>query len=80
MLPVRDLVYGTIGQGAQKKPIPANSTNLYEDPILLKSDGSPTYYLANVIDDHYMNITHVIRGTVNQIRDHICTTVLTGSL
>jgi glutamyl-tRNA synthetase len=30
--------------------------------ILLKSDGLPTYHLANVVDDHYMNITHVIRG------------------
>ena len=33
-----------------------------DDQILLKSDGWPTYHLANVIDDHYMNITHVIRG------------------
>ena len=30
--------------------------------ILLKSDGLPTYHLANVVDDHLMNITHVIRG------------------
>jgi len=34
-----------------------------EDNILLKSDGMPTYNLANVIDDHLMGITHVIRGT-----------------
>lgn len=34
-----------------------------EDNILLKSDGMPTYNFANVIDDHLMNITHVIRGT-----------------
>lgn len=33
-----------------------------EDFIILKSDGFPTYHLANVIDDHLMNITHVIRG------------------
>ena len=33
-----------------------------EDNILLKSDGWPTYNLANVIDDHLMGITHVIRG------------------
>ncbi len=33
-----------------------------EDNILLKSDGWPTYNLANVIDDHLMEITHVIRG------------------
>lgn len=34
-----------------------------EDNILIKSDGMPTYNFANVIDDHLMNITHVIRGT-----------------
>jgi glutamyl-tRNA synthetase len=33
-----------------------------EDIILLKSDGFPTYHLANVVDDHLMAITHVIRG------------------
>lgn len=33
-----------------------------EDNILLKSDGWPTYNLANVVDDHLMQITHVIRG------------------
>ena len=33
-----------------------------DDQILLKSDGFPTYHLANVIDDHLMGITHVIRG------------------
>ncbi|XP_072034082.1 nondiscriminating glutamyl-tRNA synthetase EARS2, mitochondrial-like [Amphiura filiformis] len=33
------------------------------DPVLLKSDGWPTYHLANVIDDHLMQITHVLRGT-----------------
>jgi glutamyl-tRNA synthetase len=33
-----------------------------EDNILLKSDGMPTYNLANVVDDHLMEITHVIRG------------------
>jgi len=32
------------------------------DFILLKSDGYPTYHLANVIDDHLMNISHVLRG------------------
>ena len=32
------------------------------DAILLKSDGFPTYHLANVVDDHEMDITHVIRG------------------
>jgi glutamyl-tRNA synthetase len=33
-----------------------------DDKVLLKSDGMPTYHLANVVDDHLMNITHVIRG------------------
>jgi len=33
-----------------------------EDQILIKSDGYPTYNFANVIDDHAMNITHVVRG------------------
>lgn len=33
-----------------------------KDPVLIKSDGWPTYHFANVIDDHLMNITHVIRG------------------
>lgn len=37
-------------------------TNLIDDQILLKSDGYPTYHLANVVDDHEMKITHVIRG------------------
>jgi len=32
------------------------------DQILIKSDGFPTYHLANVVDDHYMKISHVIRG------------------
>ncbi|CCH57030.1 glutamyl-tRNA synthetase [Fibrisoma limi BUZ 3] len=33
-----------------------------DDKVLLKSDGLPTYHLANVVDDHIMGITHVIRG------------------
>ena len=48
-----DLVYGDIT--VDYKDI--------EDGILLKSDGMPTYNFANVIDDHLMGITHVIRGT-----------------
>ena len=35
---------------------------LIEDPIIIKSDGFPTYHFANVIDDYLMKITHVIRG------------------
>jgi glutamyl-tRNA synthetase len=37
-------------------------TSLLEDFVILKSDGFPTYHLANVVDDHLMNISHVIRG------------------
>ena len=48
-----DLVYGEIS--VDYKDI--------EDGILLKSDGMPTYNFANVVDDHLMGITHVIRGT-----------------
>ncbi len=47
-----DTVYGKI----------TVENKLLEDQILLKSDGYPTYNFANVIDDHLMNITHVIRG------------------
>ncbi len=35
---------------------------LVDDQVILKSDGYPTYHLANVVDDHHMGITHVIRG------------------
>lgn len=48
-----DLVFGTVR-------VPNADM---EDGILLKSDGYPTYNLANVIDDHLMGITHVIRGS-----------------
>ncbi len=38
------------------------SNALIDDQVLMKSDGYPTYHLANVVDDHLMKITHVIRG------------------
>lgn len=38
------------------------SSDGIDDQVLLKSDGYPTYHLANVVDDHLMGITHVIRG------------------
>ncbi len=38
------------------------NTSQLDDKVLLKSDGMPTYHLANVVDDHLMKITHVIRG------------------
>ncbi|SJX66198.1 related to glutamyl-tRNA synthetase [Sporisorium reilianum f. sp. reilianum] len=51
-----DLVYGTLHFPADPH---RHGT---EDPILLKSNGWPTYHLANVVDDHEMRITHVLRG------------------
>lgn len=42
--------------------ITVDNTTL-DDNVLLKSDGLPTYNFANVIDDHLMNITHIIRGS-----------------
>lgn len=38
------------------------SSDTVDDQVLIKSDGYPTYHLANVVDDHLMKITHVIRG------------------
>ena len=43
------------------------------DPVMLKSDGYPTYHLANVVDDHFMEITHVLRGDewLNSVPLHV---------
>lgn len=49
---VNDLVLGSV----------TFNNNFIDDQILLKSDKFPTYHLANVVDDHLMNISHVIRG------------------
>ncbi|MDR2835412.1 MAG: glutamate--tRNA ligase [Bacteroidales bacterium] len=38
------------------------NTNEIDDKVLMKADGLPTYHLANIVDDHLMEITHVIRG------------------
>lgn len=38
------------------------NSSLLDDKVLYKSDGMPTYHLANIVDDHLMKITHVIRG------------------
>jgi len=45
-----------------------------DDQVLLKSDGFPTYHLANVVDDHMMKISHVIRGDewISSTPKHIC--------
>ncbi|KAG9201055.1 Glutamate--tRNA ligase mitochondrial [Epicoccum nigrum] len=56
----KDLIYGTFRPLKRRGHVTETS---YEDPILLKSDGLPTYHLANVVDDHLMRITHVIRGS-----------------
>lgn len=40
----------------------AVNTNTLDDKVLVKNDGMPTYHFANIIDDHEMEITHVIRG------------------
>jgi glutamyl-tRNA synthetase len=49
---VRDLIRGEV---------PFQSNEL-DDKVLMKADGMPTYHLANIVDDHLMHITHVIRG------------------
>lgn len=63
----RDIVYGRVRNriDTSKKALLSPA---YEDPILLKSDGFPTYHLANVVDDHLMDITHVVRGAVSFLR------------
>ncbi|MCQ2260324.1 MAG: glutamate--tRNA ligase [Bacteroidales bacterium] len=38
------------------------NSNLLDDKVLFKSDGMPTYHLANIVDDHLMQVSHVIRG------------------
>lgn len=42
--------------------ITRDNKDISPDPILLKSDGFPTYHLANVIDDHLMGVTHIMRA------------------
>ena len=48
-----DVVYGHIEVDVKE----------LDDQILIKTDGMPTYNFANVVDDHLMGITHVIRGS-----------------
>jgi glutamyl-tRNA synthetase len=52
MLVFHDLIRGEI----------TVNTNTLDDKVLFKSDGMPTYHLANIVDDHLMEISHVIRG------------------
>lgn len=62
-----DLVYGKI-QRLKRSPAAPQIASEDDagidaaDTILMKSDGTPTYHFANVVDDHLMKITHVIRG------------------
>lgn len=58
-----DLVKGTI----------KINTDHIDDQVLLKSDGFPTYHLANVVDDHLMGVTHIIRGEewITSVPKHI---------
>ena len=48
-------------QDAIRGWVVVHSSNL-DDKVLFKSDGMPTYHMANIVDDHLMEITHVIRG------------------
>jgi glutamyl-tRNA synthetase len=50
---INDLLMGSITR---------KNSDINPDPVLLKSDGFPTYHLANVIDDHLMEITHIMRA------------------
>lgn len=51
-IPVHDLIRGEV----------VFQSDELDDKVLLKADGMPTYHLANIVDDHLMRITHVIRG------------------
>lgn len=62
-LPWHDFVYGNTGKAGNENRKNLNGYSVYDDPIMIKSDGHPTYHLANVVDDHLMKITHVIRGS-----------------
>ena len=43
------------------------NNNVLDDQVLIKSDGYPTYHFANIVDDHLMQISHVIRGEVKSL-------------
>jgi glutamyl-tRNA synthetase len=49
------LMFDDLIRGEVRAPVP-------DDQVLVKTDGFPTYHLANVVDDHAMGITHVVRG------------------
>ncbi|KAI4464633.1 glutamate--trna ligase [Holotrichia oblita] len=54
----QDLIYGHISYDV---------TLIEGDPIIMKTDGFPTYHFANVVDDHFMKISHVLRGVEWQV-------------
>ena len=56
--PFRDLIYGEFSHDVFATE---------GDPVIMKSDGFPTYHFANVVDDHLMSITHVLRGVEWQV-------------
>lgn len=56
--PFRDMIYGDVLHDISKTE---------GDPIIVKSDGYPTYHFANVVDDHLMEISHVLRGVEWQV-------------
>ncbi len=59
-----DLVYGK--QKVHKARANVEMYPAFQDPIIIKTDGFPTYHLANVVDDHLMKISHVVRGAVSK--------------
>jgi glutamyl/glutaminyl-tRNA synthetase len=58
---VKDYLRGDVHFPPPPESVPKK---IFEDTILLKTDGWPTYHLACVVDDHLMEISHVIRGEV----------------
>ena len=53
---------GTITTGDKIRGSVSFKMELLDDKVIFKSDGMPTYHLANIVDDHLMKISHVIRG------------------
>ncbi|KAL3282888.1 hypothetical protein HHI36_006046 [Cryptolaemus montrouzieri] len=53
-----DLIYGKISYNVSQQE---------GDPVIMKADGYPTYHFANIVDDHFMEISHVLRGVEWQI-------------
>lgn len=56
--PFLDLLHGTLNLQPQYN----HADRRYDDFVILKLDGMPTYHFANVVDDHLMKISHVVRG------------------